>query len=605
MTDIGRQLGKYRILEQVGSGGMSVVYRGVDTLLDREVAVKVLHPHLSSKSESRLRLAREARAVAKLHHPNILEVYDFSGSDSQEAFIVTEFIQGQTLRQYVETTRLEPPEVAAMVVHRIADALAQAHEAGIIHRDLKPENVMVRQDGVLKLMDFGIAKIIDRDDRMTITGALVGSPAYMSPEVIEGLEAGASADVFSLGALLYFLITAQLPFQAANTTATLRRILDGSYDDPRKWAPNLSDGLAQILSCCLARDPTCRYSDARALRDALGRALEAVGIDVAEGNAGVRDELGSFFADPVGYRTHLNSRMIRHLLPRAEAELAIGKTAEALSLLNHVLAIDPAQATAHRLLRAMSAARRRRRRWGRLAAGVLGLAAAGVGATVWRDGAAQRPASRIEVTGLYPRIQTPLAPKPVVVASPTEVVPAQPPVGSRTRVRPKPPDPRASASSAPIPTPGTVPVTLNVFPFGYVRVDGGPQSEEASAIHPLNLTPGSHRVLVTCDGLCEDETSPIDVSDSGPNQFYLTPRLKPSKVMFDFKPEQAKVTVRGVSKTARESQRVPFEIRSNKPKELRHEIEYEVSYPGFETVRRTIKVNPGESLRVEGSLLVR
>src|SRR6185436_18414732 len=151
-------IGRYRILEQLGQGGMSVVYKGLDTALDREVAVKVLHPHLAGKEESRKRLAREAKAVARLHHPNILEVFDFSAADSDDAYIVTEYIRGQTLRELAQKEPLHPPEIAVMVVHQLAQALGNAHQEGVLHRDLKPENVMIRQDGVLKLMDFGIAK---------------------------------------------------------------------------------------------------------------------------------------------------------------------------------------------------------------------------------------------------------------------------------------------------------------------------------------------------------------------------------------------------------------------------------------------------------------
>jgi eukaryotic-like serine/threonine-protein kinase len=259
MTLVGRHIGRYRILEELGSGGMSVVYKGLDTALEREVAVKVLHPHLAGKDESRRRLAREARAVARLHHPNILEVFDFSDEGAQDAFLVTEYVRGRTLKEYVdEAGHLQPPELAAMVVHEIAAALAHAHEAGVIHRDLKPENVMVREDGVLKLMDFGIARLLDIDERMTVTGALVGSPAHMAPEIIEGHEAGPQADIFSLGTILYDLIVGRLPFTASNATATLKRILDGHYEDPRQRVPTLSDELADICATCLAKDPDQR-----------------------------------------------------------------------------------------------------------------------------------------------------------------------------------------------------------------------------------------------------------------------------------------------------------------------------------------------------------
>src|SRR5687767_11292485 len=142
MTLVGRQIGRYRILEQLGSGGMSVVYKGLDTALDREVAVKVLHPHLAGKEESRKRLAREAKAVARLHHPNILEVFDFAAAEASDAYIVTEYIRGKTLRQFLADDLFVLLEVVVMAVHEIASALAHAHELGVIHRDLKPENVM-------------------------------------------------------------------------------------------------------------------------------------------------------------------------------------------------------------------------------------------------------------------------------------------------------------------------------------------------------------------------------------------------------------------------------------------------------------------------------
>src|ERR1700682_5261125 len=176
---------------------MAVVWRGWDTQLRRTVAVKVLHAHLHAREEIRKRFDREAHAVARLHHPFILDVYDFSGPQADPSYLVTEFISGQTLRVFAEAHPFDPPELAAACLLPIAEALQHAHEAGVVHRDLKPENVMVRDDGGVKLTDFGIAALIDRDDRMTITGSLVGSPAHMAPEIIEGQEAGAEADVFS------------------------------------------------------------------------------------------------------------------------------------------------------------------------------------------------------------------------------------------------------------------------------------------------------------------------------------------------------------------------------------------------------------------------
>src|SRR6266542_4096044 len=141
-----RMLGRYALLEQVGSGGMAVVYRGRDTALDREVAVKLLHPHLASAPESRARFSREARAVARLAHPGIVEIYDYSGDAAVESFLVTEFVRGPTLRVFAQEVGFGFPEVAMLVGRALADALVHAHSAGVIHRDLKPENVLVKQD---------------------------------------------------------------------------------------------------------------------------------------------------------------------------------------------------------------------------------------------------------------------------------------------------------------------------------------------------------------------------------------------------------------------------------------------------------------------------
>ncbi|MCU0700236.1 MAG: protein kinase [Myxococcaceae bacterium] len=360
MSLVGRQIGRYRILEQLGQGGMSVVYKGLDTTLDREVAVKVLHPHLSQKAESRKRLDREARAVARLHHPNILEVYDFSGADSSEAFIVTEYIRGKTLREFISGEPLTPPEVAAMVMHEIANALAHAHEAGVLHRDLKPENVMVRDDGVIKLTDFGIAKILDRDEKMTMTGALVGSPAHMAPEIIEGEESGAEADVFSLGTMLYLFVTGKLPFTAPNTTATLKRILDCVYEDPRQSVPTCSDELTEIIGTCLQRQPGNRYPNAAKLRDALAGLLSDLGLTRPH------EELPRFFLDPKGYRKDVVGRITRTLLERAQRLISEKKSARALSALNQVLAHDPTNTEAAGLLDAMKARKLREARNQRL-----------------------------------------------------------------------------------------------------------------------------------------------------------------------------------------------------------------------------------------------
>jgi serine/threonine-protein kinase len=597
MTLVGRHIGRYRILEELGSGGMSVVYKGLDTALDREVAVKVLHPHLANKSESRRRLAREAKAVARLHHPNILEVFDFSAEGAQDAFLVTEYVRGRTLKDCVEAQgRMEPPELAAMIVHEIAAALAHAHESGVIHRDIKPENVMIREDGVLKLMDFGIAKLLDIDERMTVTGALVGSPAHMAPEIIEGLEATPAADIFSLGTLLYALMVGRLPFTAANATATLKRILDGNYEDPRQRVPTLSDELADICATCLAREPERRYANAGQLRDALGDYLAGLGF------ARVSEELTSFFADPPSYQKLMRPRIIASRLERGERLLAEKRTPRALACLNQVLALDATNARALALLKGLERERRLkqwRARGLKLGTGLLVASVLGLGVHQWL------------------RTRMPEAPDlpPAAVVAPasrTEVKQPLPPQPVRTPVE-TPEEPRAAApkrSVAPVPTPREptlravpVPISILVRPYGYVRVDEGTPSPQPLAQHSLEVPPGRHTITISCD-YCEDARETIDVRPGTENVFRLRAQLKASRLSFLYEPADAQVRVGGEVRTARETQERPFDIQSPRgPASFQHRVEYEVSHNGFLTEKRVALIEPGKSTTLRGVLV--
>ena len=262
---------RYTLIEEVGQGGMAVVYRAQDETLKREVAIKVLHQHLAAEPESKARLEREAQAVAKLRHDNILEIFDYSGLDSQSAYIVTEFIDGQTLKQFLSGAPLRHPEIAALIAIEVCGALAHAHGVGVLHRDVKPENVMVRKDGLLKLMDFGIAQVLDLE-RMTVTGQLLGSPAYMAPEIVEGKQLDFRTDVFSVGIMLYLLATGSLPFSGKNPHEVLRRITEGKFPDPRAVGRGVDQALSRIITRALARRPEDRYADVGPLADEL-RAL--------------------------------------------------------------------------------------------------------------------------------------------------------------------------------------------------------------------------------------------------------------------------------------------------------------------------------------------
>ncbi|HEY6477582.1 MAG TPA: serine/threonine-protein kinase [Polyangia bacterium] len=364
---------RYRLIEEVGQGGMAVVYRAQDETLKREVAIKILHQHLAGEPDSRARLEREARAVAKLRHENILEIFDYSGIGSESSYIVTEFIDGQTLKQFLTARPLGFSELAALISVEVCRALGHAHGLGVIHRDVKPENVMIRKDGLIKLMDFGIAQVLDFQ-RMTVTGQLLGSPAYMAPEIIEGKPLDFRTDVFSVGIMLYLLATGELPFAGKNPHEVLRRIAEGKFADPRTVGRGVDQVLARIITRALAHRPDDRYPDVGPMGDDLVAYL---------GEAGIRDvrlELRGYFADPAGTDRALPERLAAGLTASAEAHLAAGRRSKAMELWNRVLAFDPANATVTAALRRLEGRRRLRRAAGALVlAGVVG---AGVSAAV-------------------------------------------------------------------------------------------------------------------------------------------------------------------------------------------------------------------------------
>src|SRR5947209_948006 len=334
MDMIGRQLSRYRLLQEVGQGGMAVVYKATDTTLNREVAVKVLHPHLAGQEESRARLQREAHAVAKLRHENILEIFDYSGPDSPESYIVTEFIHGRTLKNFLAENPLPFPEVAEMIASEVARALEHAHQFGVIHRDVKPENVMIRNDGLIKLTDFGIAQIVDKE-RMTVTGQLLGSPAYMAPEHVEGRPLDFRTDVFAVGILTYQLATGHLPFRGKNPHEVLKRIAECRFQPADAVNALVGKRLNRVIDKALQREPDARYSDVGQMRRELIEDLADAGIDDA------RAELSRYFADPKGWARAYKSRLVTALTASGRARAAEGRTAAALELWGRALSHDP------------------------------------------------------------------------------------------------------------------------------------------------------------------------------------------------------------------------------------------------------------------------
>ncbi|HEY4243018.1 MAG TPA: serine/threonine-protein kinase [Kofleriaceae bacterium] len=337
MIQVGQTLDKYELLERVGQGGMAVVYRGIDRSLKRVVAIKVLHRHLSDYQEARDRFEREAQAVAKLRHENILEIFDFAAKES-ESYIVTEFIDGQTLKQAISERPIAYPEVGAMIMLQVARALAHAHAAGILHRDIKPENIMVRSDGVVKLMDFGISHMVDLE-RLTVTGQLLGSPAYMAPEHVEGRPLDFRTDVFAVGIVLYQLAVGKLPFEGKNPHEVLKRIAECKFVDPRQANPRIGNRLGRVILRAMAAAPDDRFPTIGEMVLALEGYLVESGLAPDK----IAAELARYFAGPAAYEQALHDRLVDHLARRGR-ELLETDRAAALDVFDRVLTIDPKNA---------------------------------------------------------------------------------------------------------------------------------------------------------------------------------------------------------------------------------------------------------------------
>jgi non-specific serine/threonine protein kinase len=265
----GTRLGPYEILTLIGAGGMGEVYRAHDTKLDRSVAVKVLLPAAAADAERLRRFRDEARAASSLNHPNILVIHDFGEIDSRP-FIVTELVEGETIREKLRAGPIGTDEAVAIVT-QVARALAAAHARGIVHRDIKPENVVVRPDGYVKVLDFGLAKLsdpameVDADTALrTMPGTTLGTPRYMSPEQIRGVGVDRRTDIWSLGVMLYEMLDGQPPFTGP-TAADVQSVILTSEPSLERFTSGVHAGFGRVLFKALRKNPLERYSDAQEL----------------------------------------------------------------------------------------------------------------------------------------------------------------------------------------------------------------------------------------------------------------------------------------------------------------------------------------------------
>ncbi|HSM50687.1 MAG TPA: serine/threonine-protein kinase, partial [Thermoanaerobaculia bacterium] len=277
MPPVPAQVGRYRIVEEIGRGAMGAVFRAHDPQLDREVAVKVISASLAGESlpggEAEARVLREARLTARLRHPGIVAVHD-AGRQGPDLYLVMELVEGESLAARLARGSYPVASEALEIVAQAAEALAVAHAAGIIHRDMKPGNLLLAPDGRVKVSDFGVAKAVGESTELTRTGMLVGSPAYMAPEQIKGEALDGRADLFSLGVVLYELLLRRRPFPADTVTTLVYQILHQDPLSDPAIAAALPSAQADLLQWCLAKEPAVRIPDARTLA-ARTRALVA------------------------------------------------------------------------------------------------------------------------------------------------------------------------------------------------------------------------------------------------------------------------------------------------------------------------------------------
>ena len=270
---IGKTVGKYRIVGQVGRGGMGTVYKAVDQTLDREVAIKVLNPELADTNIIK-RFRAEATMLAKLNHPEIATIYELLRSET-DLLIVMEFVRGETLEKISARMGALPPDSAAYLVNKVLSALEHAHRAGIVHCDIKPANVMVTERGSVKIMDFGTARVRGAE-RGTADGYMMGTPAYMSPEQVLGQEVDGRADLYAVGVVFYRLLTGALPFHADSAIAMVQKQISDAPTPLGVHREGLPDWCEPILQRALAKSPADRFQTAEEFRDTLGKATGMV-----------------------------------------------------------------------------------------------------------------------------------------------------------------------------------------------------------------------------------------------------------------------------------------------------------------------------------------
>lgn len=599
-----KRLGRYEVQGELGVGGMATVYRARDPVLERDVALKVLHPHLRKAGEARTRFTREARAAAQLRHKHIVQIFDYSGEDSDWVYIAAELIEGSTLAHLVASHGPVFAEIAVSLVAAVAAGLGEAHRRGIVHRDIKPENILIDKHGVVKITDFGIAQVLD-SHAFTATGEVLGTPHYMSPEQVRGERCDARSDVFSLGSVLYLLLTGRRAFEASAPHAVLRRIVDGHSVDVLDSNPAVGEACAQLLRQAMAAEKDARFADGHAFAQALSAFVSQSGLSV--------EELPALFVDaPERTASKVASMVVRSHEQRLAEAFATKVWPEVHALAARLLALDPGNAKALEALSIRDRVSRRRRLHRSMLATALALlvATAAVVALAWpwqpperlqqsetsanrarEPGARSRQGQANQVGGRGarggPASQGGSPQRGAIAANTpvTEGVPPRPGTADAAMATPSPGAKRTREANLPARRVILQPSPKNVS----IAVDGGKPRAFGPEFFSLRLRPGVHRFAVTgAEGCCYPQVfhSRIPPGES-PYTLELRLQYKPAG-LYVATPVPAEVRVaNGPSGRARELVSIPMERGAVK------RIRVTVSAEGFADRTESLRVTAG------------
>ncbi|MDX6701136.1 MAG: eukaryotic-like serine/threonine-protein kinase [Baekduia sp.] len=319
--------GRYRLDAQIGTGGMSTVYRAFDTVLERQVAIKLMHREIASDSDQLERFRREARAVAQLNHPHIVTVID-AGEDDNTPYIVFEYVEGETLKDRIRRHGRLPVSEAIAYAIEISRALGVAHANGIVHRDVKPQNVLVDEEGSAKVTDFGIARTLDQEG-LTADGRVLGTTDYVSPEQALGHPVTGQSDLYSLGIVLFEMLTGDVPFKGDNQVAVAMKHVREQLPDVQLRRPEVSSALAAVVDRATAKDLDHRYADDREL---IADLEDVLAIETARSGQATGEATAVLRTLPPSARRRLPAR-VTHPARLLFALLALAVAAVAVVLL--------------------------------------------------------------------------------------------------------------------------------------------------------------------------------------------------------------------------------------------------------------------------------